>query len=66
MLIKGKVKWYNIKKGYGFIEGENGVDAFIHKSDVPFWSIFLNKGDKIEYTIETTKNGIRATNLRIL
>ena len=64
--MKGKVKWYNIRQGYGFIEGEDGEDAFVHKSDIPFWSIFLNKGDEVEYVKENTKSGLKATNLRIL
>jgi len=56
--MKGEVKWYNIKQGYGFIKGEDGEDVFIHKSEIPFWSIYLNKGDKIEYTKEITKKGL--------
>jgi len=62
----GKVKWYNTKQGYGFIEGEDGKDVFIHKSEIPFWTIFLNKGDKVEYLKEKSKNGLKATNLKIL
>jgi len=64
--MKGEVKWYNIKQGYGFIKGEDGEDVFIHKSEIPFWSIFLSKGDKIEYKKENTKKGSIATDLKIL
>ena len=64
--MKGKVKWYNIKQGFGFIVDEDGKDIFFHKSEIPFWSIFLNKGDKIEYTKEITKRGLKAKNLKIL
>lgn len=64
--MKGKVKWYNVKQGYGFIKGEDGEEVFIHKSEIPFWSIFLNKGDKIEYTKEITMKGYKAKDLRIL
>jgi len=62
----GEVKWYNIKQGYGFIKGKDGEDVFIHKSEIPFWSIFLKKGEKIEYTKEQTKKGIIAKDLKIL
>ncbi len=64
--IQGIVKWYNIKQGYGFIKGKNGRDIFFHKSEIPFWSIFLNKGDKVEYIEENSKKGIIATNLKLL
>ena len=64
--MKGEVKWYNIKQGYGFIKGEDGQDVFIHKDEIPFWTIFLSKGDKIEYTKENTKNGLKAKNLKVL
>ena len=64
--INGKVKWYNIKKCYGYIHGEDGEDVFIHKTDIPFWTIFLNTGDKVQYTKEHTKRGMQAKNLKML
>ena len=64
--MKGIVKWYNIQKGFGFIKGENGEDVFVHKADIPFWTIFLNTGDKVEYLPKNTTKGLKATNLRIL
>jgi len=64
--MKGEVIWYNIRQGYGFIQGNDGKEVFVHKSDIPFWSIFLRKGDKIEYNQEPTKKGIKAINLKIL
>ena len=64
--MKGKVVWYNIKQGYGFIKGEDGIDVFIHKSEVPFWSIFLNKGDKVQYIKKQTKKGLIAKDIKII
>jgi len=64
--MKGKVKWYDIKKGFGFIEGEDGLDVFIHKSEIPFWTIYLSKNDKVEYIKENTNKGIRAIDVKIL
>ncbi len=61
--MKGKVKWYNIKQGYGFIEGEDGVDAFVHKSSLPFWTIFLKSGDNVEYILKKSTKGLEAVNL---
>ena len=64
--MKGIVKWYGIRQGYGFIVGEDGEDVFIHKNDIPFWTIFLNKGDEIEYTKEDTNKGKKAINLKMI
>ena len=64
--MKGIVKWYDIQKGFGFIKGEDGKDVFVHKNDIPFWSIFLNSGDKVKYITENTKKGIIAKNLELL
>ena len=64
--MKGTVKWYNIRQGYGFIKGEEGEEAFIHKNDIPFWSIFLTAGEKVEYSTKNTKKGLKATNVTIL
>jgi len=64
--MKGIVKWYNAKKCYGFIESEDGKDVFIHKSAIPFWTIILKKGDKIEFEIESSNRGLRAINVKSL
>ena len=63
--MKGIVKWYNIRQGYGFIEGADGIDVFVHKNDIPFWTIFLNAGDNVEYMLENTNKGLKATRLRM-
>jgi CspA family cold shock protein len=62
----GVVKWYNVKQGYGFIKTDNGKEYFIHKSEIPFWSIFLNKGDKVEFLIKATKKGPIAKDLKLV
>ena len=64
--MKGKVKWYNIRQGYGFIKGDDGLDVFIHKSEIPFWTIYINSGDKVEYAKKKTNKGIIATNVKML
>lgn len=64
--MKGKVKWYNIKQGYGFIEGEDGIDVFVHKNNLPFWTIFLKTGDKVKYETQETKKGIQAIDIENL
>ena len=64
--MKGKVKWYDIQLGYGFIKGENGKDVFVHKSNLPFWTIFLKADDNVEFIPEITNRGLNATELKIL
>ena len=52
--LKGTVKWFNGKKGFGFIEREDKEkDAFVHASAVKAAGMrFLNEGDKLEFTLE--------------
>jgi len=61
--MKGSVKWYNTRKGYGFIQGEDGKDIFVHRSSVPSGT-FLQEGDKVEYELETSERGPKATNIK--
>ena len=63
--MKGTIKWYNARKGYGFITGEDGKDVFVHRSAVPT-EIFLGEGDKVEYKVEDTERGPQATNIKKL
>ena len=64
--MKGIVKWYNIKKGFGFIEGEDGKNVFVHKTAIPFWTIFLNENDRVEYRVERSKRGVQAKDITLL
>lgn len=61
--MQGTVKWYNARKGYGFIQGEDEKDVFVHRSAVPAGT-FLNEGDKVEYEVEETDKGQQAKNLK--
>ena len=63
--LKGKVKWFNSKEGYGFIEREDGEkDAFVHASAVKDAGLrFLNEGDSLEFTLEDGPKGPSAVNL---
>ena len=63
--MKGKVKWYNARKGFGFISGEDGKDIFVHRTNVPE-GIYLNEDDSVEFEIEETDKGLQATKLKKL
>jgi len=63
--MKGTVKWYSGMKGYGFIEGEDGNDIFVHRKAVPDGTS-LYEGDKVEYQIEETERGLSAKDVKKL
>ena len=65
-ILKGTVKWFNGKKGFGFIEREDKEkDAFVHASAVKAAGMrFLNEGDKVEFELEDGPKGPSAVNLK--
>jgi len=60
--MKGTVKWYNARKGYGFITGEDGKEVFVHRTAVSE-GISLNDGEKVSFEVETTERGPQAKNV---
>lgn len=63
-MVKGKVKWFDEKKGYGFIESEDGVDVFVHYSSIVGDGFrTLNEGDEVEFEINDGPKGQQATNV---
>ena len=63
--MKGKIKWYNARKGFGFIEVEDGKDVFVHKAFIPEGT-YLNDGDNVEFETEDSERGPQATNVKKL
>jgi len=64
-MAKGKVKWFNDAKGFGFLEQENGEDVFCHFSAISgdgFKS--LQEGDAVEFDVTNGQKGLQAENVR--
>ena len=65
MSIKGKVKWFNPQKGYGFIERDDKEkDVFVHSSAAQAASLELNEGDQLTFEVENGEKGPSAINLQ--
>ena len=66
MRLKGKIKWCNGTKGYGFIEREDKEkDVCVHSSAVREAGLkYLNEGDELTFEVENTDKGPSAVNLQ--
>jgi len=61
-MAKGKVKWFNSQKGYGFITPESGKDVFVHYSAIQGDGYkALEEGQEVEFEIENGPKGEQAT-----
>ena len=64
--LKGQVKWFNFRKGFGFIEREDKEkDVFVHSSAVRDAGLkYLNEGDELTFEVENGEKGPAAINLK--
>lgn len=63
-MAKGKVKWFNDSKGYGFITSESGSDIFVHNSAIQGDGYkSLEEGQEVEFEITKGPKGDQATNV---
>lgn len=63
-MSRGKVKWFNEKKGYGFIEQEGGGDVFVHFSAIQGDGFkTLTEGQEVEFDVVDGKKGPQASNV---
>ncbi len=66
-MSKGKVKWFNAEKGYGFIENEEGGDVFVHFSSIQKDGFkTLEEGQMVSFEIVTGAKGPQASNVKIV
>ena len=63
-MAKGKIKWFDNKKGYGFIAAETGEDVFVHFSAIQGTGYkSLNEGEEVEFEVEKDQKGLKAKNV---
>ena len=63
-MLEGKVKWFNPRKGYGFIATEDGRDIFVHYSSISGDGYkTLTEGDNVTFEIVEGEKGLRAENV---
>ena len=61
------VKWFDSKKGYGFITQEDGNDVFVHYSAIGTEGFkTLREGDEVEFEVSQGDKGLQATNVKVL
>ncbi len=65
--MKGQVKWFDSKKGYGFITGENGKEIFVHFSGIVSDGFkTLNEGQQVEFEVGSGAKGEQAVNVTVI
>jgi cold shock protein len=63
-MTKGRVKWFNEAKGFGFISQDGGDDLFVHYSSIQQDGFkVLLEGDEVEFEVSRGEKGLRAVNV---
>ena len=64
MATKGTVKWFDVKKGFGFIQQEDGNDVFVHYSNISGNGFkVLEDGESVEFEVVEGNKGLQAQNV---
>ncbi len=62
--MKGKVKFFNRNKGFGFIAGEDGKEYFVHQTGLRE-GVILNENDSVTFDVEQGDRGLKAVNVEL-
>ncbi|MGA3267753.1 MAG: cold-shock protein [Verrucomicrobiota bacterium] len=64
-MASGKVKWFDNRKGFGFIAQNSGQDVFVHHSSIigPGYKT-LNEGDEVSFDVVSSDKGLKAQNVQ--
>jgi len=66
-MVKGKVKWFNSQKGYGFITQDGGNDVFVHFSAIQTDGFKkLEEGQRVEFEVQKGDKGPQAANVKVI
>ena len=65
--VNGKVKWFDVRKGYGYVTDENGNDYFAHFSGIKEGRTYtgLKDGDEISFEVVEGKKGMQASEIKL-
>jgi CspA family cold shock protein len=64
---QGTVKWFNDTKGFGFIQGEDGQDVFVHHTDIQADGFrTLQEGQRVMFALEAGPKGPKATQVKAI
>jgi len=66
-MVKGTVKWFNDKKGFGFLSREDGDDVFVHHTSIQGEGFkTLSEGQEVEFEVQEGPKGPQAVNVTAL
>ncbi len=62
----GKVKWYDMDKGFGFLASDDGGEVYVHSSALPAGVDKLRKGQRVDFGVVEGRRGEQALSVRVL